>query len=140
MNTDFIPHYSKQYVDDIFLTGSRAILPFVMPWKDYDYAVASEDIGELIESLQKYGYKLESDSEHYETTKFYSLRKEKVNIIAIPDVDFFKKWVLATEAAKSMRLWRRKDRVTLFSTVLYENIHGDHDTAIESLEMSNGHA
>lgn len=52
---------------------------------------------------------------------FYSLRRDKINLIVTQSLEFYSRFLLATEVAKRLNLLKKEDRITLFQAILYGN-------------------
>lgn len=89
--------------------------------------VKTEKEIDIINILRNDGWEL-AGSLMYEYTNqtaeghtFYSLRKDKYNIILTPEYEMFRKFLAATSVAKKFNLLDKRDRVILFQAVLYGN-------------------
>lgn len=60
-----------------------------------------------------------SDIEYEAMGNFTSWRKDNKNYIVTTDPDFYKRFVIATVAAKGLNLTNKDSRVFLFQTILY---------------------
>lgn len=119
--TDFIPLKDLTQNEAIrwASVGSKVICNPPPMGSDYDFLVlVKKRDASRIASL---GFKLDDGSAHYDPSegKFNSWRRGEVNLIVTDDPDFFDKFVFATKIARSLNLFKREDRVTLFQAILY---------------------
>ena len=78
--------------------------------------------GNLIIALDILDFKVEGDPGSYDgMDDFISYRSGDINIIVAKTADFYRKFVSATEEAKSLNLLEKRDRIALFQLRLYGN-------------------
>ena len=104
---------------DIVCVGSRTIENGWHSGSDYDFLIYGVD--RIPEVMSELGYKLEVGDAHYEPSEgdFNSWRKGNVNVIITDNHLFFLKFQFANNLAKARKLVKRKNRVSLFSYILY---------------------
>lgn len=91
--------------------------------QDYLALIDFDRIQHAGEYLDNNGWKENgSCSDFYNEDSFISFTLGDQNIIICWEDDFFRKFMIATEIAKSLNLLNKKDRIMLFVGILY-NIH-----------------
>lgn len=108
----------KPFVVKTHPTGSSYICNPPVLDTDRDLVVLAKEGFE--DGLSQYSYG-QSDIEYDSLGQFVSVRRGDDNLIITTSEDFYNKFVVATEAAKSLNLTNKKDRVKLFQVVLYNN-------------------
>lgn len=115
----------------VFLTGSRAIVPdLVADDKDQDWVVWLRDKDHVmnmsyarraIDWIEAAGFHKEGAPNKYGPDEgFESYRNGLVNLLVVISPGTAVKWRDATRLARALRLNERKDRVTLFEAILYD--------------------
>lgn len=115
--SDFLTDAIDLEIKRFFRTGSREIYPDGAVQSDVDYVVLNQDDIDFV----ALGFTLEGETGSYDFESFRSFRRGEVNLIVVDSLMAFRKWRVATAAAKQLRLKRRDDRVRLFQGVLYDN-------------------
>jgi hypothetical protein len=102
-----------------FRTGSREICKPAPMGTDVDFVVLETSL----HSFASLGFQDTSSAglNEYGESNFCTYRKGEVNLIVVDTYIEFRKWQVATAAAKQMNLIRKKDRINLFQGVLYGN-------------------
>lgn len=102
-----------------FRTGSREICNPAPIGTDVDFVVLDEDL----HLLSPFGFENTSSMglNEYGESNFCTYRKGEVNLIVVNTHIEFRKWKVATAAAKQMNLIKKRDRIDLFQGVLYGN-------------------
>ena len=74
-------------------------------------------------SYEANGFKNTSEDglNEYGQSNFRTYRRGEVNLIVVDTYTEFRKWRVATAAAKQMNLVKKQDRIDLFQGVLYGN-------------------
>lgn len=85
---------------------------------DIDYVVYAPR-NFLIDAVENQGYSI--GGSFWEDNEFHSLKRERINLIVTQSLDFYSKFLLATDVAKELNLLKKQDRVTLFQAILYGN-------------------
>ena len=88
---------------------------------DEDYLVF-DHAGIVIAHLEGQGFDSEGEPEFYtgnDAGQFRSMRRGNVNVIVTPYMEFFDRFIAATELARRFNLMAKVDRITLFQAVLY---------------------
>lgn len=114
-------------VTDIAEVGSRITRNPPSESSDFDFLVLVKSIDDFIEAVGEEGFDVEGGmaySSSGEKPVFISFRyldeqKNEINLIVTEEVDFYKKFLLATHVAKRLNLMERHERVTLFQAILY---------------------
>lgn len=115
MNVRNIPGFLK--VEPV---GSRVTVDPPPMDTDEDYLVLVHKLNaDLFSRLKELGF--EGGRKHRDDDVFYSVRKGDINLIITDRQDFFDRFMLATEMAKSFNLKTKPERITLFQGVLYGN-------------------
>lgn len=106
-------------VRDSFLTGSQAIAPWAAwPKSDLDIVLLIPEFSRLDPLLTEAGFKSESGA-YVGCPEFMSYRRDQTNLILVQNTDAFKRWRIATQTAKRLKLATRDERVVLFRAILY---------------------
>jgi hypothetical protein len=102
-----------------FRTGSREICKPAPVGTDVDFVILSADL----HPFSPVGFQDTSSAglNEYGQSNFCTYRKGEVNLIVVDTYIEFRKWKVATAAAKQMNLIKKKDRIDLFQGVLYGN-------------------
>jgi hypothetical protein len=102
-----------------FRTGSREICRPAPVGTDVDFVVLDTGVG----AYQAIGFQNTSDAglNEYGQSNFCTYRMGEVNLIVVDTYTEFRKWRVATAAAKQMNLVKKQDRIDLFQGVLYGN-------------------
>ena len=89
---------------------------------DIDYLILT-DKSIAIPHLKKEGFIEEGLPDFYtgnDNGGFVSMRKGLTNVILTSDIEFYNKFLQATELAKKFNLIHKKDRISLFQVILYD--------------------
>ena len=100
-----------------FRTGSREICSPPPMDTDADFVVLS--LKKI--DFQKNGFSLTTDDEYEGGSHFETYRRGDVNLVVVHNWTDFKKWKVATAAAKQMNIKSKQKRIQLFQGVLYDN-------------------
>lgn len=118
-------------IEDMFekvsATGSRVICNPPPTDTDQDYVVLLKpnlDELEVVENFQDAGFDQDGDETYdilceLSSGGWASFRKDDINYIITYDEEFYNNFVTATDTAKALNLINKKDRVSLFKTLLY---------------------
>jgi hypothetical protein len=111
------------------MTGSFVINEGSDDFKDVDFIVLVENLGDFQDVAAEFGYFVTSGDGYLHDAKFgnfSTLRRpihprlgKDINLIVTTDVPFYGRWVEATELAWQMVLKEKDQRVKLFQYVLY---------------------
>lgn len=117
------------FASKIIPSGSRTICNPPPTDTDEDYVVLAGskwDAESILDHMEFNGYSTDG-CETYDIivelddkNGWASFKKGEVNYIITSDEEFFDKWVLATDIAKTLNLLKKEDRVKLFSFILYD--------------------
>jgi len=126
------PHYypldvrDKEWVKDVFPTGSFLICKPQVVDTDKDYVLRVDDLADADVKLIALGYSSSiHDNLEYDIQEdglFACYRKGDINLIVTDSADFYKKWVDASLLAQKLVLNNKNDRITLFKYVLYGDL------------------
>ena len=100
--------------------GSRVTCNPAPQNTDEDYLVLADD--DTHSTLALAGFTQDGQPEFYtgnDNGGFQSFRRGTVNVIATRDIEFFDRFITATELAKRFNLLNKSDRIALFQAVLY---------------------
>ena len=107
-----------------FRTGSREICKPAPMGTDVDFVVLNTVILDAdLHPFAPLGFQDTSNAglNEYGESNFCTYRNGEVNLIVVDTYIEFRKWRVATAAAKQMNLIKKKDRIDLFQGVLYGN-------------------
>lgn len=110
----------------IIPTGSSVICNPPVLDTDRDYICCVSSLKEAKVILEKKGFKASTqDAKEYDIKGdglFKCYRKDNINYILTEDFNFYLKWYRATELATKLNLLDKKQRITLFKYVLYDEL------------------
>lgn len=116
-------HYEdlKPFIQKIEPVGSRATVDPPPLDTDIDFLIYSENLHDFLVALSLRGYTLEGDLDKYSPNdnEFFSWRKEDINLIVTEDLEFYDKFMTASNLAKEQNLKNKTDRIKLFQNILY---------------------
>jgi hypothetical protein len=123
-----------------FRTGSRVICspPVVDTDEDWMILVGADDIKEFSHRLLSKDFELGGSTCSDERTpeppdKFWSLKKDDLNLLITCNEDFFDDFHRATRLARVLNLRKKGDRILLFQAILYDCYNFDYDQSVEIL-------
>jgi hypothetical protein len=109
-------------------TGSRFICEPAPTTTDEDYLVVlqkADYIEPLRTALDAAGFEWdvgEGYEEGTEDQKFWSYRRDDLNLLITADHEFARRHKLATQVCKALNLLEKKDRITVFQALLYDRL------------------
>jgi len=129
---DVLPRPCNVVHDDLWplvircqYTGSRVICREPRPGADLDLLVLTPDLAKFSEVAYASGYEClgsgyGSDPPTAKSLVFEWVDAEHgtIHLIVTSDPDYYERWSLATEVAVSLKLERKKDRITLFQAMV----------------------
>jgi hypothetical protein len=106
--------------------GSRVTCNPAPTDTDEDILILTDNLVTLQKACWKDGF---DGSELYVTEglegtykgDFYSMRKGDINLIITEDKDFYERFTLASYVCKQLNVLEKKDRITVFQALLYNN-------------------
>ena len=100
-----------------FPTGSSYICNPPVLDTDIDQMFLVDDLEKVSKILEKLGWK-RCGKEEYNVDKWVAYRKDNLNALLTDNLDYFNKFLQATEEAKKLNLLDKKDRIALFDKYL----------------------
>ena len=100
-----------------FPTGSSYICNPPVLDTDIDQMFLVDDLEKVSKILEKLGWKRRG-KEEYNINKWVAYRKDNLNALLTDNLDYFNKFLQATEEAKKLNLLDKKDRIALFDKYL----------------------
>lgn len=123
----------------VWPVGSRTIADAWKSCSDHDFLVYTRQ--PIPHVFAEIGCELQVGDVHYEPSEgaFNSWRKNEVNYIATYWKPFVKEFLIANAVAQKLGLTDRKDRVTLFQAILYQNPTGHEEDFKKMDELRFGY-
>lgn len=107
-------------IADWEFVGSRVTCDPVPPDADLDVLglVLPDQLSNVVDRLQ--GMEFDTGgSGSMDACLFVSMKRDQVNLILTKDIEFYDRFLLATNVAKRLNLLKKEDRLVLFQAILY---------------------
>ena len=109
----------KELFTQVCAVGSRITCNPASTNTDIDYLCICKDIKETTKVLDEACWEYTDDDTYQDIPSFRSFRQGNINLIVTDKVDFYNKFILASDVAKKLNLLNKSDRIDLFQAILY---------------------
>lgn len=103
-------------------TGSNYICNPPVTDTDVDYVVLCPVKEDFLSEAAHHGWEVHSDEDYPEDDDFCSVRNGNVNLIVTESIEFYGRFVTATELCKRLNTMEKSERVSIFQGILYGNL------------------